>query len=199
MKRLLISLRSKVCRSSPIGKTRYTDPSLAIADNAYFAQHAKFPGVKGDLTAPGTPWILYGGSLAGAQTAFSVKQYGDILYGGISSSGVIHAVLAYPEVSDRSWNTIQKPTDLPQWYNPIQKFAPQDCVGSINAIIDKFDGLVAKNETKAIQKFKELFGLGSLSDLQDFAMTIAFPIGGPFNYPTNTWQELNWYVRVRQG
>jgi hypothetical protein len=73
------------------------DTGLAIADNAYFAQHAIFPGVNTTLTAPDTPWILYGGSLAGAQTAFSIKQYGDILYGGIASSGVIHAVLAYPE------------------------------------------------------------------------------------------------------
>jgi hypothetical protein len=24
-------------------------------------------------------------------------------------------------------------------------------------------------------------------------MTIAFPLGGPMNYPTYTWQELNWY------
>lgn len=56
-----------------------------------------FPGVEGDLTAPGTPWILYGGSLAGAQTAFSVKTYGDILYGGIASSGTIQAVLGYPQ------------------------------------------------------------------------------------------------------
>jgi hypothetical protein len=24
-------------------------------------------------------------------------------------------------------------------------------------------------------------------------MTIAFPIGGPMDYPTNTWQELNWH------
>jgi hypothetical protein len=22
---------------------------------------------------------------------------------------------------------------------------------------------------------------------------IAFPLGGPMNYPTNTWQELNWW------
>ena len=32
------------------------------------------------------PWILYGGSLAGAQTAFAVKTYGDILWGGIAVS-----------------------------------------------------------------------------------------------------------------
>ena len=72
-------------------------PILAIADNAYFAQHAVFPGVNDNLTAPGTPWILYGGSLAGAQTAFSVKTYGDILFGGIASSGTVLAELDYPD------------------------------------------------------------------------------------------------------
>jgi hypothetical protein len=70
---------------------------LAIADNAYFAQNAGFPGVAGNLTAPGTPWILYGGSLAGAETAFSVKTYGNILFGGIASSAPIKVVLPYPE------------------------------------------------------------------------------------------------------
>ena len=69
----------------------------AIADNAYFARHAIFPGINDSLIAPSTPWILYGGSLAGAQTAFSIKTYGDILYGGIASSGVIKAVLGYPQ------------------------------------------------------------------------------------------------------
>lgn len=54
------------------------------------------------------------------------------------------------------------------------------------------DQLVAANNTEAIQQLKEIFGLGSLTDIRDFAMTIAFPLGGPLNYPTNTWQELNW-------
>ena len=80
----------------------------------------------------------------------------------------------------------------PEWYAPIQKFAPQDCVTSINNIIDKFDALVAANNTEAIREFKAIFGLEALIDNRDFAMTIAFPIGGPMNYPTNTWQELNW-------
>ena len=55
------------------------------------------------------------------------------------------------------------------------------------------DALVAANNTKGVQQFKEVFGLGELLDIRDFAMTIAFPLGGPMNYPTNTWQELNWY------
>lgn len=161
--------------TSTTDQLAYLTTEQTIADNAYFAMHVTFPGVKGNLSAPSTPWILYGGSLAGAQTAFSIKQYGDLLYGGIASSAVIKTVLAYPE-----------------WYAPIQKFAPQDCVTSINNIIDKFDALVAANNTQAIHEFKAIFGLEALTDNRDFAMTIAFPIGGPMNYPTNTWQELNW-------
>ena len=95
--------------TSTTDQLAYLTTEQTIADNAYFATHATFPGIKGNISAPKTPWILYGGSLAGAQTAFSVKQYGGLLYGGIASSAVIHAVLAYPE-----------------WYAPIQKFAPQD-------------------------------------------------------------------------
>ena len=155
--------------TSTTDQLAYLTTEQTIADNAHFATHATFPGIAGNVSAPGTPWILYGGSLAGAQTAFSIKQYGDLLYGGIASSAVIHAVLAYPE-----------------WYAPIQKFAPQDCVTSINNIIDKFDALVAANNTEAISEFKALFGLEALTDNRDFAMTIAFPIGGPMNYPTNS-------------
>ena len=78
-------------------KAFLTISSTAIADNVYFAQHAVFPGISGNLTAPGTPWILYGGSLAGAQTAFSVKTYSDVLFGGIASSGTVLAELDYPD------------------------------------------------------------------------------------------------------
>ncbi|KIW82846.1 hypothetical protein Z517_02089 [Fonsecaea pedrosoi CBS 271.37] len=164
--------------NSTTDNLRFLTTEQTIADNAYFAQHATFPNVTGgnNLTAPGHPWILYGGSLAGAQTAFSLVQYQGLLWGGIAASGVVHAVLGYPE-----------------WYNPIQENGPPDCISRINNIIDKIDFLIEQNNTEAIQQLKDIFGLGSLSDLRDFAMTIAFPLGGPMNYPTNTWQELNWY------
>ncbi|TVY16508.1 putative extracellular serine carboxypeptidase [Lachnellula arida] len=154
----------------------YLTAEQSIADNAYFAQHATFPGVSGNLTAPGTPWILYGGSLAGAQTAYTMVAHGDVLYAGIGSSATVVGLHEYPE-----------------WYDPIQKFGPQDCISRINGIVAKIDSLVASNNTAAIQELKGLFGLENLQDIRDFAMTIAFPIGGPMNYPTSTWQELNWY------
>lgn len=149
--------------------------NLAIADNAYFAQHATFPGVDGDLTAPKTPWIMYGGSLAGAQTAFTLKTYNELFAGGIGSSATTQAVLAYP-----------------QWYDPIIRYGPSDCVSRIIDIVDKIDDLIDSKDQHGIQQLKDIFGLGALKDLGDFAMTIAFPIGGPMFYPTNTWQELNW-------
>lgn len=163
--------------SSSTDELRFLTTEQTIADNAYFAQHAIFPGVDGNksLNAPEFPWILYGGSLAGAQTAFSLVEYSGLLWGGIASSGVIHAVIEYPE-----------------WYAPIQKFGPQDCISYINDIVNKTDYLIDSGNTAAIQELKEIFGLGSLSSLGDFAMTIAFPLGGPMNYPTSTWQELNW-------
>ena len=77
-------------------------------------------------------------------------------------------------------------------YYPIQTYAPQDCIASINAIVDKMDHLISNNAESGIQRLKEIFGLEAIEDLRDFAQTIAFPIGGPFNYPTNTWQELCW-------
>jgi Serine carboxypeptidase S28 len=93
--------------TSSTDELRFLTTEQTIADNAYFAQHAVFPGIDSDLTATDTPWILYGSSLAGGQTAFSLVQYSGLLWGGIASSAVTHAVLEYP-----------------QWYNPIQKFGP---------------------------------------------------------------------------
>ncbi|KAL9058435.1 MAG: hypothetical protein Q9162_001730 [Coniocarpon cinnabarinum] len=142
-----------------------------IADLAYFAQHVVFPGIAANTSPQSAPWILYGATLAGAQTAFAMETYGDLFFGGIASSAVIHATATYP-----------------QWYAPVQKYAPQDCVASINGIVDKFDGLVASGNRDAVNVFKSLFGLQSLEDDRDFAVTIAFPIGNPLFYPTNTWQ-----------
>ena len=76
--------------TSTTDQLAYLTTEQTIADNAYFATHATFPGIKGNLSAPTTPWILYGGSLAGAQTAFSIKQYGSLLYGMYFSCPSFH-------------------------------------------------------------------------------------------------------------
>ncbi|KAI5308566.1 hypothetical protein KEM55_005396 [Ascosphaera atra] len=45
---------------------RFLTTDQALADTAYFAQHATFKGLEDhNLTAANTPWIIYGGSYAG--------------------------------------------------------------------------------------------------------------------------------------
>lgn len=160
--------------TSTTDQLRYLTTEQVIADFDLFARKVSLPGVE-NINAPTTPWITYGGSYPGALSAFTVKTYGNTFFGGISSSGVIHGQIEYP-----------------QWYDPIELLAPQDCVASINNIVDKIDGLIDSKNTVAIQQLKEIFGLTALQDIRDFAQTIAFPIGGPFIYPTYTWQEINW-------
>ncbi|KAH8195109.1 hypothetical protein TruAng_010729 [Truncatella angustata] len=161
--------------TSTTDELAYLTNEQTIADFANFAQNANLLGIDEDLTAPNTPWILYGGSLAGAETAFAVKQHGDVLYGGIASSAPIWLSVGYSN-----------------WYTPIQKYAPQDCVTRINHIIDNFDALVDAGNRPAVEKFKSLFGFESLTDDRDFATAIANPIGNPGFYEAATWQELNW-------
>jgi hypothetical protein len=161
--------------TSTTDELRFLTTEQTIADNSYFAQHASFPGINSSINAPGTPWIMYGGSLAGAQTAFTMKTYNSLFAGGIGSSATVQATLSYP-----------------QWYDPIVKFGPSDCVSRIIGIVEKADALIKSGNKEGIQAFKDLFGLGDLKNLGNFAETIAFPIGGPMFYPTNTWQELNW-------
>ncbi|KAI0518376.1 peptidase S28 [Xylaria bambusicola] len=167
--------------SGPFGNSSTTDELLflateqIIADHEAFAKKVHLPGVNNGINAPSTPWILYGGSYPGALSAFTIKAYPKTFYGAIASSAVIHAQVEYP-----------------QWYDPIQLLGPQDCIASVNDIVDKMDSLVASSNHAAIQELKDIFGLTALKDIRDFAQTIAFPIGGPFYYPSNTWQEINW-------
>jgi hypothetical protein len=118
---------------------------------------------------------MYGGSLAGSLTVLTMKTYNSIFAGGIGSSATTQALLEYP-----------------YWYDPTMKFGPSDCISRLVSIVDKIDALIQSGITEGIQQLKNIFGVGALSSLGDFAMTIAYPIGGSFNYPTGTWQELNW-------
>jgi hypothetical protein len=137
------------------------------------------PGI--DNARSETPWVALGASYPGALTAFTVTTYPDTFLGGIASSALIHGQVEYPG-----------------FYDPIQLLAPQDCVVSINDIVDNIDTLIKADDTAAVQELKEIFGLSALQDIRDFAQTIAFPIGGPLFYPSSTWQELNWNPEYAQ-
>jgi hypothetical protein len=70
---------------------RFLTTEQAMADEAFFAQHINYPGMEsyGDLSSNTTAYISYGGSYAGAFSAFLRVQYPDVFWGSISSSGVV--------------------------------------------------------------------------------------------------------------
>ncbi|KAH8829049.1 extracelular serine carboxypeptidase-like protein [Flagelloscypha sp. PMI_526] len=164
----------------PTDNLRWLSIDQLIADTANFAQNVQIPGIDEDLTAPGRPWILFGGSLAGGEVAFTLKTYPDIIYGAISSSGTIQSYAGYP-----------------QWFYRIQQHGPQDCIKSVENIVAKIDHVIALNDSKAIAELKAIFGLEELEDLGDFAVTIAVRlIKNPLFYPNSGWQELHWDPNV---
>jgi hypothetical protein len=147
---------------------RFLDTAQAIADEAYFAQHVKFEGISTDLTAPGTPWIAYGGSYAGAFVAFLRVQYPKLFWGAIASSGVTKAIYDY-------W----------EYFEPIRQFAPPVCVRNTQRLTNVVDNIISKNkDKKTITKLKDAFGLGGLTDNGDFANVLTWGIYG--------WQSRNW-------
>ncbi|KAF2013976.1 peptidase S28 [Aaosphaeria arxii CBS 175.79] len=143
-----------------------TEQSLAEID--YFARHVKFEGIDADLTAPKTPWIVYGGSYAGAQAAFMRVAYPETFWGGISSSGVTVAIY-----------------DFWQYFEPIRQFAPPDVVANTQTMIDVIDKiLLAGNNEEDVKKLKSVFGLGNVTSNADFANIFSNGIYG--------WQGTNW-------
>ncbi|KAL6791438.1 peptidase S28 [Trichoderma sp. SZMC 28013] len=146
---------------------RFLTTEQALADTAYFAQHIEFPGLEHlDLTASAAPWIIYGGSYAGAFAAFTRKLYPDVYWGAISSSGVTAAV-----------------EDLWQYYEAARQYAPGDCGPTTQKITHVVDSVLFSDDAANVRRFKDLFGLGDLDD-DDFATTIARGLSG--------LQSTNW-------
>lgn len=80
---------------------RYLTTAQHLADCAYFARHLRLP----DVNLTSSPWIIYGGSYAGAAAAFARKVYPDVFWGGIASSAVTHAQVDYWSVPPCRWSS----------------------------------------------------------------------------------------------
>ncbi|KAI0804685.1 peptidase S28 [Irpex lacteus] len=145
---------------------RWLNNKQAFADSANFMANVKVPSISTNITAPGTPWIYYGGSYAGARSAMMRVLYPDLVYGAIASSGVVYA-----SVSD--W----------QYMDIIRQFAPADCVKQLEVAVEEFDDLLEKSNTTR-QAIKALYGLPNVTHDADVASLISAPLGD--------WQELNW-------
>lgn len=140
---------------------RFLSTEQAMADTAYFARNIKFPGLEHlDLTAPGTPWIIYGGSYAGAFAAFMRKMYPEEFWGGISASGVPQAIINY-------W----------EYFEAARVYAPGECSPVTQKLTHVVDTALFSEDKARNRQMKDLFGLGELADA-DFGSAISRGISG---------------------
>ncbi|KAH7406599.1 serine peptidase-like protein [Phaeosphaeria sp. MPI-PUGE-AT-0046c] len=146
---------------------RFLSTEQSLAEIDYFARNVKFEGVDADLTAPNTPWVVYGGSYAGAQAAFLRVVYPETFWGAISSSGVTVAIYDY-------W----------QYFEPARMFGPPDCIKNTQVLIDVMDNILLKdNNTAKVQSLKNVFGLGNVTDNRDFANQVT----GVYGLQSTNW------------
>lgn len=149
-----------------VDNLRFLSTDQALADTAYFAKHVKFPR-HGGLNAPDTPYIIYGGSYAGAFAAFARKLYPEVFWGAISSSGVTAAVFDY-------W----------EYFEAARLFAPGECGPRHQNIFKIIDNVLLGGDREKVHALKNVFGLGDLKEDKDFAETLSTPIYG--------LQSTNW-------
>lgn len=148
---------------------RWLNNEQAAADSANFMANVKFDGIEEDLTAPGTPWIYYGGSYAGARAAHMRVLYPDLVYGAIASSAVTHAAI-------ENW----------QYMEIIRNAADPKCSARLQTAIKTIDRLLSHSSTE--KTIKKLFGVPDLEHNDDFASLLQAPL--------EAWQGKVWDPEV---
>ncbi|KAJ0107126.1 hypothetical protein J7T55_014656 [Diaporthe amygdali] len=155
---------------------RFLTTEQSLADAAYFAKNVVFPGLENEnLTSSGTPWIVYGVSYSGGQSAFLRKLYPDVFWGGISSSGVTEAIIDY-------W----------RYFEPVRQYGPADCIWTQQFITDVVDKVFidSKNETLKGQ-FKLFFNYATTALDQNFVNNLYEGL--------YSWQSRNWDPTIGSG
>ncbi|KAJ1978632.1 hypothetical protein H4R34_003134 [Dimargaris verticillata] len=150
---LVVSLEHRYYgRSNPVPdlsptNMRYLSVAQALADMAYFIEHAPLPQIQ---SAPSTRWVVVGGSYAGNLAAWMRLEYPHLVFAAYSSSGPVRAKNDYYEydlaVGDR----------LP-------------CHELIADTVVEIDHVLDGKDTQQIDDLKKAFGLESLNRTKDFA------------------------------
>ncbi|KAH9925851.1 peptidase S28 [Epithele typhae] len=138
----------------------------AINDLAYFAQHVQLPMPGGDAVQPGNaPWVLMGGSYAGALTSYTMANATDVFYAAYASSAVVQPIVNF-------WG----------YFEPIRQSMPANCSADIAAVIAHVDTVLTANVSADVLALKKTFGLDGLAHNDDFAAALQQPL--------YSWQSL---------
>ncbi|KAI0800449.1 peptidase S28 [Fomes fomentarius] len=158
---------SNPARDLSVPNLRVHTVQQAVEDLAYFAKNVALPMPGGDQVAPGkAPWILIGGSYAGALTSYAINAHPDVFYAGYASSAVVQAIVDF-------WG----------YFEPIRVNMPANCSADVQAVIEHIDSVLLMNNTADINNLKTMFGLQGLAHNDDFAAA--------FQQNLFSWQSLD--------
>ncbi|KAF8518527.1 serine carboxypeptidase S28-domain-containing protein [Hysterangium stoloniferum] len=142
----------------------------AAKDLAFFAKTAVLPQPGGDeINADRVPWIMTGGSYAGALTAWTMVDQPGIFWAGYASSAVVEAITDY-------WG----------YFEPIRQNMPANCSADVQAVVSHFDEVFTFGTPEEQQSLKEMFGMGDMTHLDDVA--------GSLRNILWDWQSLQPYI-----
>ncbi|KDQ14566.1 hypothetical protein BOTBODRAFT_345995 [Botryobasidium botryosum FD-172 SS1] len=138
-----------------------------ISDLVYFATNAVLPMPGGDsVGADKAPWILIGGSYAGALVSWTMNARPGVFWAGYSSSGVVQAISYY-------WG----------YFEPIRQYMPKNCSADIERVIKYMDRTLVLGSQREIDAFKAQFGVSDVTHLDDIPSTLLAPL--------QSWQNLS--------
>lgn len=165
---------------------RFLSVEQALQDSANFIKHIKLPGVDEDLSGlhHATPFIYYGASYPGARSAWMRHNHPELVYGAIASSAVTLAQDVYPE-----------------YYYVVARGSNAYCSQAMQRAMASFDRVAkpvwalqkgepvadpakVKRERKALIEIFTGGAQSSLTNIQDLANTLSYPLG---NFQEQYW------------
>ncbi|CCM01542.1 uncharacterized protein FIBRA_03598 [Fibroporia radiculosa] len=142
-----------------VASLQYHTIQQAIDDFDYFAYNVELAMPGGDHVTPNeAPWVLIGGSYAGALTSFTKVNKPDLFWAAWASSGVVESIVNY-------WG----------YFDIIRKHMPQNCSSDVQAVIGYIDDVFTSGNIQEINSIKTTFGM-NLSHLDDFVSALSYPI-----------------------
>ncbi|KAL4804013.1 serine carboxypeptidase S28-domain-containing protein [Aspergillus unguis] len=159
------SLPYPVHPATPPDHFRYLTTSQALADIPVFAENFTRPDLPHvDLTPKSTPWVMVGGSYAGARAALARNEYPDTIFASFASSGPVEA-------------RVDMSAYYKQVYQAMVANGFGNCARDIHAALHYIDDQLSRNGTSAAIK-KLFFGEGAeYNSNEDFTASLATIFG----------------------
>jgi hypothetical protein len=121
-----------------------------------------------NLTAPGTPWIILGGSYGGVISAFTRIQYPDLFWGGLTSSGVTVGLID-------NWQT----------FDVVRRYGPKKCVQALQQLTSLMDNVYAGGNKTALSELKTGFNVSESSTYPDISFLLTSALA--------SWEQAWWF------